>query len=167
MAKCPFTMLECSLCSQMKKFKPSNERTLLAATYNWSWEKSDRRNKIPTTSNVCPCDLLIVIVKTGIIGNCVLSKSKGKKVPKYTSFECKFCEIKEKRLQYNYSHFTICMFSYRRIPRQFSVSHSRWADIYWDSLFDRFHSMALARMAAVMFCWPHCPNWHLWKMDGF
>lgn len=47
------------------------------ATYNCPWLKTRSRWKRPTWSNVCPCDLLMVIAKAGIIGNCFRRSLKG------------------------------------------------------------------------------------------
>ena len=48
------------------------------ATYNCPCEKTGSLRLTPTYSKVCPCDLLIVIAKAGIIGNCRLFKVNGK-----------------------------------------------------------------------------------------
>jgi hypothetical protein len=41
------------------------------------WLKTFLRRSSPILSNICPCDLLIVIAKTNLIRNCLLKKVKG------------------------------------------------------------------------------------------
>ncbi len=45
------------------------ERTLEKATYGCPWLKTGCDRRSPNRSNVCPCDLLIVIANESRIGN--------------------------------------------------------------------------------------------------
>jgi hypothetical protein len=48
------------------------------ATYNCPWENTGSGRYTPTFGNVCPCALLIVIVKLRRTGNCFLLNLKGR-----------------------------------------------------------------------------------------
>jgi hypothetical protein len=44
-------------------------RALDRAMYNWPWVNTGWQRSTPTTSNIWPCDLLIVIAKETVTGN--------------------------------------------------------------------------------------------------
>ena len=52
-------------------------RTQDNATYSWPCKNTGLDKSTPILDKVCPCDLFIVIVNAGLIGNCLLLKVKG------------------------------------------------------------------------------------------
>lgn len=89
----------------------TNDRTLLAATYNCPCVKTGWFNKIPILSNVCPWDLFTVIANSGIIGNSVLWRLNGKIDPEHVQFirGIKIFLLRAVPVKTSQLHFDVCI----------------------------------------------------------